>query len=76
MLPTNLDAQSEITKPFISGQTQKPGVGLVPGTWHQDHLYRPGNPWQNGWIESSHARLRDALVIDFNSERLYRVNTP
>jgi signal transduction histidine kinase len=66
MLPTNLDAQSEITKPFISGQTQKPGVGLVPGTWHQDHLYRPGNPWQNGWIGkvSIHVRRLDTHRLE------------
>ena len=28
----------------------------------QDRLHRPGSPWENGFIESFNARLRDELL--------------
>ena len=28
----------------------------------QDGLYQPGSPWENGYVESFNARLRDELL--------------
>jgi len=35
---------------------------LDHSSWSQDGLYAPGSPWENGYIESFNARLRDELL--------------
>ena len=32
------------------------------GCRHPDHLHRASSPWENGYIESFNARLRDELL--------------
>jgi putative transposase len=37
------------------------------GDWFREHHIKtiyiePASPWQNGWIESFHARLRDECL--------------
>lgn len=33
-----------------------------PSTWCRCPLHRPGEPWQNAWVESFNSRLRDECL--------------
>ena len=37
-------------------------AGTDRGSWRKDRPNAPGNPWENGFIESFNARLRDELL--------------